>query len=84
MTAQAALVIIGLIGLMLAFATLVLKIIEVARSKWPLGGVRCWSAGPQTVSAWKVWTRPLERPGSRKELEWLPDCIRVIKGSYLI
>lgn len=33
MTAQAALVIIGLIGLMLAFTTLVLKIIEVARFK---------------------------------------------------
>lgn len=33
MTAQAALVIIGLIGLMLAFTILVLKIIEVARFK---------------------------------------------------
>jgi hypothetical protein len=33
MNFQSAMVIIGLIGLMLAFATLVLKIIEVARSK---------------------------------------------------
>jgi hypothetical protein len=33
MESSTALVIIGLIGLMLAFTTLVLKIIEVARSK---------------------------------------------------
>jgi hypothetical protein len=33
MTYETAIVVIGLIGLMMAFATLVLKIIEVARSK---------------------------------------------------
>jgi hypothetical protein len=33
MTYETAIVIIGLTGLMMAFATLVLKIIEVARSK---------------------------------------------------
>jgi hypothetical protein len=33
MESSTALVIIGLIGLMMAFTTLVLKIIEVARSK---------------------------------------------------